>query len=527
MDSLSRRHLFGAAGALATLSVLGPDALFSEARAQGPAKDRLVIGMSLEPPVLDPTKNAAAAIREVTTPSIFEALGRIDRTGAINPGLAESWSISEDGKEYVFKIRQGVKFHDGEPLDASVVKFSLDRLFAPDSTVPAKSLYTDIDKVEVVDPSTVKVTLKSPNSFLLYSLSLGDAGIMHPKSAPTNDKNPIGTGPFMFKERKEGDSITLVKSPTYRDPGSIKLNTVIFKIVKDPSAQVSALLAGDVDAFPGFQAPELVDRLKKDPRFVVIVGTTEGEVILATNNGKKPFDNPKVRQAMAHAVNREELISAESGFGVPIGSHFAPHNKAYVDLTKTYPFDIAKAKALLAEAGYPNGFEASLKLPPVGYAQRAGEVLANQLGKIGIKLTITQLQWPQWLSEAFKERNYDLTDRRPHRGQRPRSLCPRRLLLGLQLARVQGQVARGRGRHRLRQARPAPERSPADHRPRRGERLPLPARQDRRVEEGPGRPVGELADAAARSDWRVLEVTIIHLPRLRGAEGKAPSLRSG
>ena len=106
--------------------------------AQGPAKDRLVIGMSLEPPVLDPTKNAAAAIREVTTPSIFEALGRIDRTGAINPGLAESWSISEDGKEYVFKIRQGVKFHDGEPLDASVVKFSLDRLFAPDSTGPGE-----------------------------------------------------------------------------------------------------------------------------------------------------------------------------------------------------------------------------------------------------------------------------------------------------------------------------------------------------------------------------------------------------
>jgi len=402
VNSFSRRHLIGAAGALVTMSALG-------AEAWAEAKDRLVIGMSLEPPVLDPTKNAAAAIREVTTPSIFESLGRIDRTGAVAPGLAESWNISEDGKEYVFKLRQGVKFHDGEPLDAAVVKFTLDRLFAPDSTNPAKSLYTDIDKVEVVDPSTVKVTLKSPNSFLLYSLSLGDAGIMHPKSAATNDKHPIGTGPFMFKERKEGDSITLVKSPTWRDPGSIKLDTVIFKIIKDPSAQVNALLAGDVDAFPGFQAPELVERLKKDPRFVVVVGTTEGEVILATNNAKKPFSDLKVRQAIAHAINRDELISAESGFGVPIGSHFPPHNKAYIDLTKTYPFDVAKAKALLAEAGYANGFEASLKLPPVGYAQRAGEVIASQLGKIGIKVAITQLQWPQWLSEVFKEHNYDLT----------------------------------------------------------------------------------------------------------------------
>jgi peptide/nickel transport system substrate-binding protein len=402
VNTLSRRHLLGAAGAIATATTFGPDVWAQ-------SKDVLVIGMSLEPPVLDPTKNAAAAIRSIACPSIFESLGRIDRNGAIGPGLAESWSISEDGKEYVFTLRQGVKFHDGEVFDASVVKFSLDRLFAPDSAVPAKSLYTDIDKVEAVDAKTVKITLKSPNSYLLYNVSLGDAGIMHPKSVATNDKKPVGTGPFQFKERKEGDSITLERWPDYRDLSAIKLKTLVFKVVKDPSAQVSALLAGDVDTFPGFQAPELVDRLKKDPRFAVVVGTTEGEVIMATNNGKKPFDNLKVRQAMAHALNREELIAAESGFGAPIGSHFPPHNKAYIDLTKTYPFDIAKGKALLAEAGYPNGFDASFKLPPVGYAQRAGEVLASQLGKIGIKVAITQLQWPQWLSEVFKERNYDLT----------------------------------------------------------------------------------------------------------------------
>ncbi len=133
-------------------------------------------------------------------------------------------------------------------------------------------------------------------------------------------------------------------------------------------------------------------------------------MILATNNGKKPFDNPKVRQAIAHAINREELISAESGFGVPIGSHFAPHNKAYIDLTKTYPFDLAKAKALLAEAGYPNGFEASLKLPPVGYAQRAGEVMANQLGKIGIKLAIIQ---PAVAAMALRGRSRSATTTSP------------------------------------------------------------------------------------------------------------------
>ena len=237
MTTLSRRRLFGVASAVAAGVSFGP-------QAWAQAKDRLVIGMSLEPPVLDPTRNAAAAIREVTCPSIFESLGRIDRTGAIGPGLAGSWTISPDGKEYAFKLRSGVKFHDGEAMDAAVVKFTLDRLFAADSTNPAKSLYADIEKVEAVDPATVKVTLKSPNSYMLYNLSLGDAGVMHPKTAATNDKNPVGTGPYRFKERKEGDSITLEKSPTYRDQSEVALKTVIFKVVKDPSAQVNALLAG-------------------------------------------------------------------------------------------------------------------------------------------------------------------------------------------------------------------------------------------------------------------------------------------
>ena len=140
-----------------------------------------------------------------------------------------------------------------------------------------------------------------------------------------------------------------------------------------------------------------------------MIGSTEGETILATNNGKAPMNDLRVRQAIAHAIDRAELIAGENGFAIPIGSHFAPHNPAYVDLTKTYPLDLAKAKKLLAEAGHPNGFSASLELPPVGYAQRSGEIIAAQLAKIGIKLTITQLQWPQWLSEVFKERNYDFT----------------------------------------------------------------------------------------------------------------------
>lgn len=375
-----------------------------------PARDDVIIGLSLEPPVLDSSLNAAAAIREITYQNIYESLTRIDRNGNIVPGLAESWTVSPDGKEYVFKLRTGVKYHDGEAFDASDVKFSIDRLIAPDSKVPAKNLYRSIDSVEVVDPATVKITMKNPDAFILFNLGVADAALVDPKSSPTNGTNPVGTGPFKFVERKEGESITLAKAETYRDPSSIKLNKVVFKFIKDPSAQINALLAGDVDTFPGFQAPELVGRLKADERFEVVVGSTQGETILSTNNGEgKPMAKLLVRQAIAHAINRDELIAAESGFALPIGTHFSPADPAYVDLTGTYPFDLAKAKELMKAAGYENGFEATLKLPPVGYAKRAGEVMVSQLGKIGIKLSIVQLEWPQWLSEVFKERNYDFT----------------------------------------------------------------------------------------------------------------------
>jgi ABC-type transport system substrate-binding protein len=491
MTVFSRRHVLGAAGALAATTTFGPE-VWAQAR------DRLVIGMSLEPPVLDPTKNAAAAIRSITSPSIYESLGRINRTGAIQPNLAESWTISPDGKEYTFKLRAGVKFHDGEAFDASVAKASIERLFAADSTVPAKSLFTDIDKVEAVDATTLKVTLKSPNSFMLYNLSLGDAGIMHPKSAATNDKKPVGTGPFMFKERKEGDSVTIERFEGYRDLSNIKLKTIVFKVVKDPSAQVNAVLAGDVDTIPGFQAPELVDRLKKDARFAVVVGTTEGEVIMATNNGKKPFNDPKVRQAMAHALNREELISAQQGLRRP-----------YQDLSVRY----RQGQGAAGRGGLPQRLRRHAEAAAGGLRpacrRSAGEPARQDRHQGDDQPAAVATVACRGLQGAQLRPH----GRGAHRSQRPRSLCPRWLLLGLRFGGLQGQVARGRGDHRLRQARPAPEGSADHHRQGRRQRLPLPARQDRRVEEGADRHVGERSFAVGRFPRHPLEMSAPPLAR--------------
>ena len=372
------------------------------------ARTDLVLGITLEPPHLDPTAGAAAAIDEIVYANVFEGLTRIGARGEVLPDLAETWSISDDGKVYTFRLHADVKFHDGTDFNADDVKFSLDRARADNSTNAQKGLFAAIDSVDVVDPATVKVTLKNPQGSFLYNLGWGDAVIVAPESAETNKDKPVGTGPFKFDHWTKGSEITIVKADGYwGDPAF--LDKAVFRIVPDAAAAVPALLAGDVQAFPFFP-PDAVAQIQGDPRFKVVAGSTEGETILSTNNKKPPFDNLKVRQAIAHALDRKAIIEgASAGFGTPIGSHFAPHNPAYVDLTGTYPYDIAKAKELLTEAGVPDGFKATLKLPPTPYARLGGEIIASQLREIGIELEIIPVEWADWLKQVFTNKDYDLT----------------------------------------------------------------------------------------------------------------------
>ena len=207
----------------------------------------------------------------------------------------------------------------------------------------------------------------------------------------------------------KGSNLTLERNPDYWGEAPA-LEKATFRFIPDPAAAVAAMLAGDVDAFPNFPAPEALPQFQADPRYAVVVGTTEGETILSTNNAKPPFDDPKVRQAIAHAIDRQAIIDgAMFGLGTPIGSHFAPHHPAYEDLTGTYPYDPQKAKALLAEAGFPDGFKASLKLPPPSYARRGGEILASQLRDIGIDLEIVPVEWGVWVPQVFTDKDYDLS----------------------------------------------------------------------------------------------------------------------
>ena len=372
------------------------------------ARTDLVIGIPLEPPHLDPTAGAAAAIKEVLYANVFEGLTRIGPNSEVLPDLAGSWTISDDGKAYTFKLHTGVKFHDGTDFSADDVKFSLDRARADNSVNAQKGLFAAIDTVEVVDPATVKVTLKHPQGSFLYNMGWGDAVMVSPKSADTNKEKPIGTGPFKFQNWAKGSSITLVKSDHYWG-APVFLDKVEFRIVPDAAAYVPALLSGDIQAFPFFD-PDSVAQVKDDPRFKVVIGATEGETILSMNNKKPPFDKLQVRQAISYALDRKAIIDgASAGLGLPIGSHMSPTNKYYVDLTGRYPHDVAKAKELLKEAGLENGFSATLKLPPPSYARLGGEIIASELRDVGINLEIVPVEWAQWLDQVFTKKDYDLT----------------------------------------------------------------------------------------------------------------------
>ena len=373
------------------------------------AKNSLNLGMVLEPPHLDPTAGAAAAIDEVVYANIFEGLTRIDKNGAVKPALASSWTVSEDKKTYTFNLQKGVLFHDGASFEADDVVFSLNRARGEKSVNAQKALFKPIQSVESKNSHTVVVTLSQPTGGFLFNMGWGDAIIVDEKSSGKNKSHPIGTGPFKFSKWVKGDRVVMVRNNAYWGTPA-KLKTATIKIIPDPAAAVSALMAGDIDGFANFPAPESLSQFQSDPRFKVVIGSTEGETILSTNNQRGPFKKLKVRQAVAHALDRKAIIDgAMFGYGTPIGTHFAPHHPAYVDLISTHPYDLAKAKQLLAEAGYPDGFKGVIKLPPPSYARRGGEIVASQLRKIGINLEIIPVEWAQWLDQVFKKRDYDLT----------------------------------------------------------------------------------------------------------------------
>jgi len=368
----------------------------------------LVVAVSTEPPSLDPTTNAAAVIDFLLHHNLYENLVQVDAQGELHGQIAHSWEVSQDGLAYTFHLRPGVRFHDGTPCDAEAVRESFLRLLDPATAVPHPEYFGNITQVEVLDTLSVRFVLKEPDPAFLPTLALGDA-VVTPVSADLSTR-PVSTGPFRFSKWRPGDRLVLERNSDYYLPGIPKLDRVEFRFIPDPAAQLAALRAGDVDLVAEL-APEIAVGLKGDPAFRVVSGPQNLVQILAVNTARPPFSELQVRQALAHAVDREEVIELVSfGFGTPIGSHIPPGTPYCADMTWLYPHDPDRARELLREAGYPDGFPATLTLPEnYPFHVRTGEVIAAQLAQVGIRATIALVDWPTWLERVYAQADYDLT----------------------------------------------------------------------------------------------------------------------
>lgn len=377
--------------------------------APGPRSRGVVMCISLEPDSLDPTTAASASVAQVVHYNVLEGLMKIGENGTATGLLAESWSVEPDGKTYTFRLRRGVRFHDGSPFNAGAVKFSFERAKAPGSTNKArKALFDNISHIATPDEHTVILTLHNPDGNTLFRLGESPAIILHPLSAAQAATQPVGTGPFRVDQWKKGWGIQLSRWSGYRHAAQVSMEQATFRFIAEPPAQAAAVLNGEVDVLFNF-ATQQVSQFVDNNRYQVLIGASGGKGMLALNNRRAFLSDVRVRRAISHAIDRERFIrEVLDGRGRAIGSHFSPTDAGYVHLAGVYPYGPDKARALLKEAGVSAPLELKLTLPPTLYARTGGPVIVEELARVGIQVQVESVEWSQWLAGAFKGQ-FDLT----------------------------------------------------------------------------------------------------------------------
>ncbi len=358
---------------------------------------------------LDPHVTTAAGTREVLF-NLFEGLVKPDSDGNIIPAVAESYKISEDGLQYTFTLREGIRFHNGELVTVEDVVFSISRCagLLDDGAYSAASSLAGIIDVEAVDEKTVVITVNECSIELLASLATTYAAII-PANYADQATNPVGTGPFRYVSRSPQENFVIERFDDYWGD-SAKLARVTFKIIADPDALVITLLSGSIDVCAHLTV-EQAEAVKD--RFDIAKDTMKLVQALYLNNTVAPFDDVRVRQALCYAINVDEIIEFVcSGYGVAVGSSMFPAFGKYFDpsLADYYTYDVTKAKQLLTEAGYPNGFEMTITAPS-NYAQhvQTAEVIVEQLKAVGINAKLELVEWATWVSDVYGAREFQST----------------------------------------------------------------------------------------------------------------------
>src|SRR5918992_3918480 len=295
--------------------------------------------------------------------NIYNSLVTIDEQLNYIPELAESWDVKDDGKTYVFHLRQGVKFHDGSDFDAEAVKFNFLRISGrldPEEKSLAAPFFTAVDSVEPIDAHTVKFTLKAPSYTLIPALAVYRVGFLQlsPTAYKTHGKkdihlHPTGTGPFKLARWEQNNIIVLEKNPNYFKQGLPYLDRIEFKIMKEGVTRATALRTGEVD-FVNYVPKEMVERLSKDAKLQVLKGPDTQSVNISFNNSKPPFDDVRLRQALGgYGIDRHAIAKvAMLGLGKPLWSFVPPGGKDHIDFEEQFPYNPEKAKALLKEVGF-------------------------------------------------------------------------------------------------------------------------------------------------------------------------------
>jgi peptide/nickel transport system substrate-binding protein len=414
----------GAAAAVAVLALAGcgsaPAATGGGATASGttasapasssasPGGQVLRTAIPGDPVGFDPYLTADANTVAITW-NLYDQLVTVDAQGNLQPDLATSWDSSADGKTLTFHLRQGVKFDDGHTLTSADVKASFQRMLDPATKDPDASDYRVITSIDTPDPSTVVMHLASYDAALLSDLALPFAAIEPAGVDPSTLKTkPDGTGPYELASWTPGQDVVLKANPSYWQAGLPHIPAVDMKIVPDPATQIADLLAGSIDILPGLSGQQ-ASQLKGQKGIVMSEAPSGNIQIMAINNARKPFNDVRVRQALSLAVDRNAVVQgAWFGYATPVGT-FLPPNSPYYAAQPT-PYDPAKAKQLLAQAGFANGFQSTLDLPSLYPVHvQTGQVIASELAQVGIQLKLNQVEWATWLSQDYEKRQYDLT----------------------------------------------------------------------------------------------------------------------
>ena len=413
MRTLSRLSLFRLIAAgwrlprwLAGCLLLG---LLGAVGAAQAAADIVRVGIQLEPASLDVTTTSAATTSEITYANVYEGLTFIDGEGHVKPRLATDWVVDKSGRTVDFRLRKGVTYHDGKALDAKTAAFSLNRMLQLKGQNPYLEWFDKIESVKAVGDLQLRISLKEPDSLLTYALALPGAVLVHPDSADNNATMPTGTGPYRVQGWERGKQVRLVRNDQWWGERPPQIREAVFMFMSTAAETENMLAEGRVDALSS--VTRLTASFASRTDYVMGRRGVEGKLIVALNNARAPLNDIRVRRALSHAVDRSKYLNIYGPLisVIPIGSHFSPSHPAYVNLVDRYPYDIAKAKALLADAKVAPGTVLRLAVPPTDYGRYGSVIVASQLEAIGLKVEIVLMNWPTWLDDVFKKKNYDMS----------------------------------------------------------------------------------------------------------------------